>query len=299
MKLNKLTKSLIAGVALTTAGFANAGAIATADLTVQNFAVLETVDFSSIFELQDAINSATLAEGIEVQVNDFDGSAATAEDISDGVVLGTDYVLNSPDPQNFTLEAMSDNAYALVDFNGLATTEGGAAGRTYASAAASGSESAIYAQGNLENTATFRYEGTDADDDNEQTTVMLAWQFAYDLFVDVFDMGGTAEASVSFNVQFREAGTTDTISSSSFESIVTSNGSLSKTETAGQGLLYETDSSNIFFASPVTLTEGTDYVLTVFQYSDVDVKSVSEPASLAAFGLGLLGLAGAARRRKA
>ncbi len=275
MKLNKLTKGLFAAAALTAAGFANAGAVASADLTINNFAIIDTdgnVFEDIILTSNDYFGSAAGTVGDEQTIESLFNNPSETEFDEDG--------LGYP---NFDLAATGANGSASVMFDGIATQEGGASGVTSATASIVGTGTSA-AGANLENSANFFVNNFDANDD-DTFDVALSFSYIVDLVADstVAWEQGAAEAFASFTVTlFGTQGTSLFSMTSDF---------------TNEGLANVSESDDVL--AFVTLKEGENYFLNVTQVSDVDVQSVSEPASLALFGLGLLGLAGAARRRKA
>jgi len=274
MKLTKLTKGLFAAAALTAAGFANAGAVASADLTINNFAILDS-DFNVFEDIilvdNDYFGSAANTVGAEQTIESLFSDPSETEFDQDG--------LGYP---NFDLSATGANGSASVMFDGIATQQGGASGTTSATASVSGTGTSA-AGANLENSATFIVDN--GDNVVDSFDVALSFEYIVNLVADstvAFEQG-YGEAFASFNVTLFG---TDGASLFSMTSDFTN-----------EGLANVSETDNVI--EFITLSENQTYFLNVTQVSDVDVQSVSEPASLALFGLGLLGLAGAARRRKA
>jgi hypothetical protein len=302
MKLNKLTKGLVAAAALTTAGFANAGAVGSAIFDISNFSVIN-------------VDEGVVQDGIIITSNEFLGSLATTFDgVTDNYQVGVDYDPGTDLFPDFTLTSNDSNSSATSDFSGVATVQGGASGLTDAYSYLEGNGSAT-SRAVLENTANFTFLGTDDDVANEVANVAIAFEMIWDIVADSFGQGGTAEAGIGLSINLFDLSTGLNIFNFSMEEVTTDlvqndNNSaqydVNDPADNGQDAVLMAGASyysplNLVQSgfAPVELREGTQYQLLVSQSSYVDLTSVPEPTSLAVFGLGLLGLAGAARRRKA
>jgi len=313
MKLTNLTKGLIAATALTVASFgANAGVIASSTLEVSKFTVLFDVngngDFTDDNPLdfpiviisgeRDGAASASF-NGDSSQSNPTAGNAVATIDASLSCAgpdcAGQGLVENGIFSNNTNFADWTDDAnYAFADMSvsGNAFDANGATGFTQAEAAIyAGYSSAGEGSATIDNNL-FSQINIQA---NTSMNAMIIINYVAELTVALSDdvmtndnVFGKASASYGFDVSldnsqvFSESKAFSTLDNSNFVGTV-----LQKNEYINSGILA---------SAPISISAGF-HTITIDQTSEVDVSLVPEPTSIALFGLGLIGLAGMARRR--
>ena len=282
MKLTSLAKSVLAASALTVASFgANASVIAEASIDVIGLKIVT----DNPFALTDTSISFT---GTSVQT------------ILNGNIDGSAYleIVDDPfAPLSIDLDSLQTNGTSLslanADIAGNFLTPVGATGNTTANTEAYGTNTADSgAQIYNDLKATFNFS-TQAD-----TSANISFDWVIDTYVHVFDQGGEGQADWKLNITLSEVGCTgfgcsnlfdfnlgNTLSSSS-SGIVNTVGGIWDADTFGS------------VSENVVLKEGSRYQLIIDQAVNASAISVPEHTSVAILGLGLLGFAGAARRRK-
>lgn len=286
MKLKNIAKSVIAASALTVASFgANAGAIATSSLDVTGL--------TFAFELDQG-------DSVAVDAITFSGSS------SSGTINGLGGVDSWDDELTLDL-AYSDGTGFDTSGNGTASTvdlsgtlAAGAAGNTAASSSAYGNNSAE-ADADLEN--SFNAEFTLASEADVTVTIFFDW--VLELYAEITDnkAGQTATAGYGFNISIKEVGSFGSaLFNYNMADVEYANEETLDRNTEGVSDLTGVNAlTGSYDAGVLTadLLKDTVYTVKISQDSNTDVVSVPEPTSVAILGLGLLGLAGAARRRKA
>jgi hypothetical protein len=276
MKFTNVTKGLLAASALTLTSFANAGAIATAEFEISGFGIYSA--------------PGVLLTGIDIGANDYFGSSAATGSNQSVIedIFGpseVDFDQDGLGYENFNFSAMEGLNSASINFVGTHLSGSGPVpptGTTFAHAEVSGTGSAG-STAILENSAKFTWDNGNATA-GESVLADFSYAYALNLIADSTNSWeqGTAEAFGSFIVQL--IGT-----NGSFQNVFDVN-------------VSDQDLSNIATtgtkSKEVTLFENVRYTLKVIQTSDVDVRSVAEPTTIAMLGLGLLGFAGVSRRRK-
>lgn len=276
MKFKNIAKSVVAASLLSVASLsANAGAIATADLSITNL----------LFEFE------TLGAAPGTPTSTFSGSEATA---SINNIGSQDSWSSGNPPLTFTWSEGSGQdktgtgAYGFIDIKGD-IQNGGSTGITNSSASAYGVNSAL-GTSNVQNIVSATLTGISAD---ILMTVSFGW--AVNLYSEITDAlpGQTATSSYDFTIEIE--GNNGDFWKIDLQDLI--GGSAKRTQqTAGSKSLV--DNGNFISDPKYTLQSGARYTFTIAQNTRADVVSVPEPASVAILGLGLLGLAGAARRRK-
>ncbi len=285
MKFNNLTKSVLAASALTVASFgANAGAIATATLDVFDFGLF-------------SLDSEGPFSGVTIIDSDFNGTTTASDGNTTIFNAASDNDLGNLGYDNFNISASSAFSQSHVIFE-EGHLEGqvfvGSAGTTYANSEVTGTNSAT-STSNLENTATFSINNGSGDD-GEELNLGFSFSYFYELIAEVYGQGGTAQASANVDMSLKDedGNIIDLWVTPAMNVFSTDNASLSVTTEDKFGNIDDSGMVTRF----LTLVEDVEYTLFIQQNSEVDVTSVPEPTSVAILGLGLLGLAGAARRRK-
>lgn len=278
MKLTKLAKNLLAVSALTVASFgANAGAIATADLTIS--------DLLFTFE--------TLGAAPGTPTSGFSGSEATASvnNVGDqdawstgGLPLNLTYSVGSG------IDTSGTGAYGLVDLSGDLTTTG-SMGITNSSASAYGVNSAL-GTSTVQNIVAATFSGVAATD----VLLTVSFDWLIDLYSEITTpfSGQTATSSYDFELEIEGS---DDFWSIDLRTLVNLGSNKKTQQTMGTNTLNSSGSYTNENAK-FSLDNGERYTFTITQATRSDVVSVAEPTSVAILGLGLLGLAGVSRRRK-
>lgn len=193
--------------------------------------------------------------------------------------------------------------YALGDssISGNAIS-GGAAGFTRADAQVSGPTNMANANGNLLNNVTAK--STFASNVTVTADFLAIYDAYVGTYIDPEHYGVNGVSSSSATNQFTLTVYDETAGAflvmGSGGNTTWSPADLNRsatTSTANNGAAKSIASNGAVDSNDVLLIAGHDYTLTITQNSTVNVKSIPEPTSVALFGLALLGL-GVARRRK-
>jgi hypothetical protein len=278
MKLTNLAKSVLAASALSIASFgASAGAIATADLTIDNL----------LFQFD------TLGAAPGSPTSGFSGSEATA---SVNNVGGQDAWSTGGLPLNLTysvgsgIDTSGTGAYGVVDLSGDLTTTG-STGITNSSASAYGVKSAL-GTATVQNIVSATFTGV--FDTDVMLTVSFDWLI--DLYSDITTQfaGQTATSSYDFELEIEGS---DDFWDIDLRDLVAQGSNKRTQQSMGTNTLNSSGSYTNENAK-FSLDSGERYTFTITQATRSDVVSVAEPTSVAILGLSLLGLAGVSRRRK-
>jgi hypothetical protein len=277
MKLTKLAKNLLAVSALTVASFgANAGAIATAELTIDNL----LFTFESLDNLGSPVSGFSGSEATASVNNNGDQDAWS----SGGLPLNLTYSVGSG------IDTSGTGAYGLVDLSGNVLL-GGSTGITDSSASAYGINSAL-GTANVQNIVSASFSGESASD----VLLTVSFDWLIDLYSEITTpfAGQTATSSYGFELEIEGS---DDFWSIDLRDLVNQGSNKRTQQTMGTNTLNSTDSytnaNNKF-----SLDNNQRYTFTISQFTRSDVVSVAEPTSIAILGLSLLGLAGVSRRRK-
>ncbi len=295
MKLTKLAKSVLAASALTVASFgANASAIATSTVDIQ--------DLFFSFLLDDG-------ESVDASVVSFSGTNTSGAINGNG--NNTAWTSGSVD-----LEYLQGSGYdtSLTGVAAKATIDGsivfdpanfgtdgipGSDGYTFASASAIGTDSAE-SNSNVDNTFSAIFDLVSRGD----VELSISFSWLIDLYTEITNEknGQLAKAGYNFTISIGDS------SCNAFNPCQTPdfNFDLAADRFGGADELqsdepFETQAyTSAITAEALTfdMLDGVNYAVKITQKSNANVVSVTEPTTVAILGLGLLGFAGAARRRK-
>lgn len=314
MKFSKLTKGFIAAAALASSGFANAGVVATSYLELRDLSIQLDIDGDGVADNVDpndyiSITSASRTSSASADVNSVGGSSTKTDSTGVGTADPNFICISAQCGSGITLSnntvSISDLIYtdafdyAVGDANVTGSALGnGASGFTYAD---SGLNTYGHTAGAQSNIANGLLTTIDFSINPTLDTIGVSFLAVFDVFVDAFaDAASLADSTV----------TTVASASAAFSILVAPD---SSDGNPGLGFIFESlsfaddlegsDSSvNLAgqqLATSFSYVEAGDYQININQTSTSAVELVPEPASLAVFALGLLGLAGASFRRKA
>ena len=276
----------MAASALTVASFgANAGAIATAELNISN-----------LFFNFTSIGAVPVGSAIT-----FSGSEATASVNNNGSQdswIAGDTTNPDVDPLSLSwsegsgFTSTGTGAAGTVDLSG-SLLNGTSTGTTKSAASAYGYNSAL-GTAKVENT----FNSTFTALPNASTVfVEISFDWAVSLWSEITDNknGQTASSEYEFNIQIEGMDSGDFFEIDLKDLITGSNKKTKKS--LGVNSLTNSGSTvpNQF---KYELNAGEQYDVAIIHKTAANVVSVTEPTSVAILGLGLLGLAGASRRRK-
>jgi hypothetical protein len=289
MKISKILSGLTCAGILC-CSVAQASVIAESKVTVDNLTL-------TFFDAETG--GSQLSPGVDVQLSNVDISF-TGTSVStnlNGVADGESYstaVTNVFDPISVDISSTqtsgADSASAESTLDGNILSASGANGSTDSKVNVYGvSDGDANSQilNNLETTFAFTVSG--------DVWVDLSFDWVLDVYVSVFEQGGTGNATwgltVSLGPDCFGFGCSDLIE---FDiSDVVGSDQSGTLNTVGD--LFDGSIGGTFDESRQLLSAG-DYILAISQDTSAAATSVSAPASLAILSLGLLGVAGFSRR---
>jgi hypothetical protein len=314
MKLSNLTKSVLAASALTFAAFsANAGVISSSYLEVNNFS-LNGVSSADLQFLAPGTREGNTSSQINYGSNMTDGDAAAAAALGDvdallacsGQCAPLGLVENSGSLHwNDALTNGYNYSYAdqVVSGNAL---DGSSSGFTLAESSLDGVPSGnASSNGNIYNEfeAVFRFGGTQDANVNFTLDYVLDMASVISPAVAFNDLiTATTTAFANFTVTLSQVTGSGNVEQQKWEivdeTVSGRDGAFFNTIFPGANDNYENRNIAGYNSGDFLLKAGSAYSLNISQTTSTNISLVPEPTSIAIFGLGLLGLAGAARRRQ-
>ena len=300
MKFNNIAKSVIAASALTVASFgANASAIATSTVDIQDLFFSFTLDAGESVAASTVSFSGTNTSGA---INGTGSNTAwVAGDVDLEYLQGSGYDATGT---GVASTALIDGSIVFdpTDIPGSLGSDGllGSDGRTFAQASAIGADSAE-ANSNVDNTfsATFDLTGSGGDIDLD-----ISFSWLIDLYTEITNEkeGQLAKAGYNFTISIEDSSCNPFIPcvtpSFDFDLAADIFGGVDELQADQPFEIQQFTSAVTPFSDTFTMLDNVEYAVKITQQSNVNVVSVTEPTSVAILGLGLLGFAGAARRRK-
>jgi len=318
MKLNKLTKGLIAAVALSGASIANAGVVASSYLEVSGFS-LNGVGPTDLFPLAQGTREGATSAQFNIGTNQTDGDSA-ADTVFAGLLPNTASVdaalaCVGPDCSNLTLSENSADAnwsdaltndwnYAYADQELVGNAIGGASsGFTIAESSIANVPSGnASSDGSITNEfeAAFLATTTASANFSMDYVLDMASVITPDIaFDDLITATTSAWATLTVSIKNLTDNVDVGVWSIVNETISGRDGALFNTVLPGSNEEYASANVDGFNSGNFLLEQNKAYSLNITQTTGTITSLVPEPTSLAVFGLGLLGLAGVARKRKA
>jgi hypothetical protein len=315
MKLTNLTKGLMAASFLAVASFsANASVIASSYLEVNNFS-LNGVSGSDLTFLADGTREGNTSSQINYGTNMTDGDSDASTALGDvdallacsGQCAPLGLVENSGGLYwNDALTNGYNYSYAdqVVSGNAL---DGSSSGFTLAEASLDGVPSGnASSNGNIYNEfeALFRFNGASDANVNFSLDYVLAMASKITPTVAFDDLiKATTTAFANFTVTLSQFNISGNLAELQQWEIVDStisgrDGAFLNNFFPGTNERVKNETVVGYNSGDFLLEAGTSYSLNISQTTSTNVSLVPEPTSIAIFGLGLLGLAGAARRRQ-